>query len=135
MGARSRNTDQRSATVSSRSSMRFLERGLLPTTQVDVEFVGERPIRLRLLDRKARQHAIAGALVGDGVEDRVELEQRVAREVHLRDESLRECLTQQREVNVGWAPRVVVVAPRIRPRLDRGEAVATFVVSQATPGS
>ena len=78
--------------------------------------------------RKARDHALARALVTHRVEDRVVGKQRVVREVHLRHEPLHEGATEQREVDVRRPPGVVMVAPRVRSRLDRREAVASIVV-------
>ena len=87
------------------------------------------------MDREARDHPLARLLVAHRVEDRVIGEERIAREVHLRHEALRERPAHQREVDVRGAPGVVVVAPRVRPGLDREEAVATLVVGQAAPGA
>ena len=65
------------------------------------------------------------------LENRVERQQRVAREVHLRDEARAEMVAEQREVNMVRTPRVRVIAPRIRARLDRQKAIAAFVVGDA----
>jgi len=75
--------------------------------------------------------SVSGLSVGDRLIDRVQREQRVAGEVHLGDQPLREFRSEHREVDVGWAPSVAVVPPRIRPWLDRGEAVASVVIGQA----
>ena len=48
---------------------------------------------------------------------------------------LRERAAEEREVDVRRPPRVRVVAPRIRARLDRDEAVAAVVVGQAAAGA
>src|SRR5918999_3975886 len=84
----------------SRSLMGLLERGLLAPAQHDVPAVGERPLRARGLEVERRDHALARLRVGYRVEDRVLVEQRVVREVHLRDEPLRERAPEQREVDV-----------------------------------
>src|SRR5918999_815474 len=68
--------------------------------QHDVPAVGERPLRARRLEVERRDHALARLRVGYRVEDRVLVEQRVVREVHLRDEPLRERAPEQREVDV-----------------------------------
>ena len=52
----------------------------------------------------------------DRIVDRIEREQRVAREVHLRDDALRERRAEHREVDVRRPPRVHVVLPRVRAR-------------------
>jgi len=69
------------------------------------------------------------------MEDRVELEQRVAREVHLCDEAVRERPPEQGEVDVGRPPGVVVVAPRVLAGPNGDEAVASFVVGEAAAGA
>src|SRR5207244_776113 len=46
--------------------------------------------------------------------------------VHLRHQPLRERPPEQREMNVRRAPRVVVVAPRVRPRLPKRVHLATI---------
>ena len=75
----------------------------------------------RRVEVEATDQSLPRRRVGDRVEDRVVGEQRVVREVHLRDESLGECPTEQREMDVRRTPGVVVVAPRIGARLDRRE--------------
>ena len=69
--------------------------------------------------------------VRDRVVDRVLPEQRVAREVHLGDQPLGEGPAEQAEVDVRGAPRVVVVAPRVRAGLDGEELVAAQAVGDA----
>src|SRR5436305_722061 len=99
-------------------SVGLLEGGLTGAAQVDVEVVGMGPVGPSGMDVKAGDHALARLLVTDRVEDRVVREERIARKVHLGDEPLREGAAEQREVDVGGTPGVVVVAPRIRTRLD-----------------
>ncbi len=72
----------------------------------------------------------ARLLIRDRLEDRIKAEERVTREVHLGDHSLREFRAEEREVDVCGPPRVAVVLPRIRPRLDRGEPVDAVLVGQ-----
>ena len=63
------------------------------------------------------------------------VEQRVAGEVHLRDEPLGERAPEDREVDVRRSPGVLVVAPRVGAGLDRDEAVAALVVGEAAAGA
>ncbi len=72
----------------------------------------------------------AGSGVGDRAEDRVVGEERVAGEVHLGDQPLGERRAEEREVDMGRAPGVVVIAPRVGAGLDGGERVAALVVGQ-----
>jgi hypothetical protein len=69
--------------------------------------------------------------VAHRVEDRVLGEERVAGEVHLRDEPGGERGPEERQVDVRCTPGVLVVAPRVGAGLDRDEAVATLVVGHA----
>src|SRR5439155_25478960 len=62
------------------------ERCRATTAQHDVEHVAEHLVADRLVHREARAQALARRGVGDALVDRVELEQRVVREIHLRDE-------------------------------------------------
>src|SRR5688572_31211575 len=84
--------------------VRLLERCRFAAAQNDVEAEPERPVRLRQLQVELRDEPSPGTLVGDRVEDRIEREERVAREVHLRDEPLREGATEHREVDVPRTP-------------------------------
>src|SRR5918999_6570893 len=69
----------------SRSLMGLLERGLLAAAKHDVPAVGECPLRAGRLEVGRRDHPLARLGVGHRVEDGVLVEQRVVREVHLRD--------------------------------------------------
>jgi hypothetical protein len=84
------------------------------------------------MSNRANQQ-LAGFRVSDGVEDRVVREQWVSREVHLRDEPLREGAAEDGEVDVRRPPGVRVVLPRIGAGLHRHEAVAALVVGECPP--
>src|SRR5688500_9387611 len=92
-------------------------RGVL-AAQHDVPPVAERPLGHGGVQVEPGHHRLAGLRVADRVEDRVVGAQRVAREVHLGDQPLGERGAEQREVDVRGPPGVVVVAPRVRARLD-----------------
>ena len=49
------------------------------------------------------------------------------------DEALREGVAEEREVDVCRPPRVAVVLPRVRARLDRREAKTTFKTIKLNP--
>ena len=55
----------------------------------------------------------------------------VAGKVHLGHQPAAELTAEEREVDVGRAPRIAVVLPGIRAGLDGDEAIATVVVGQA----
>ncbi len=81
-----------------------------------------------------RHQALSRLGVDHGLVDRVEPEQRIAREVHLGDHPLRELGAEHREVDVGGAPGVVVVLPWVGPGLDRAEGVPAVVVGEGAAG-
>src|SRR5215831_531934 len=109
--------------------VRLLEgRRLLPADD-DVEPVSECPVRLRQLHVESRDRPLPGVL-RDGIENRVEREERVAGEVHLRDEPIGERTAEERKMDVIRAPGVRVVAPRVCARLDGDERVSAVVVRE-----
>ena len=97
----------------------------------DVPAVAGAPLGLGDVVVVGRHQPLAGLRVDDRLVDRVEGEQRVAGEVHLGDQPLGEVGAEQREVDVRRPPGVVVVAPRVRARLDGRERVAAVVVGEA----
>src|SRR4029077_11084795 len=80
-------------------------------------------------------HPLAGLRVGHRIEDRVLAEERVAREVHLRDQPLGKGAAEEREVDVRWPPGVGVVPPGIRAWLDGDELVPSVRVGHAPPAA
>ena len=101
----------------------------------DVEAVAERPVGLRQVLVELRHQPVARGGGGDRLEHRVDGEQRVAREVHLRHEPLGERAAEQREVDVVRPPRVRVVGPRVGAGLDGDEAVPAVGVGERPPGA
>src|ERR1700726_3079011 len=61
----------------------LLDDGRVAPAQHDVPLVAEGPLGLGQLDVEGGEQPLPGLLVGHRVEERVEREQRVAREVHL----------------------------------------------------
>src|SRR6266566_925060 len=111
----------------------LLEDGRVAAAQHDVPVVAEGPLGLGQLDVEVGDQPLPGLLVGHRVEDRVELQQRVAREVHLGDQPLGERAAEQREVDVCRAPGVVVVPPRIGAGRDGDEPVPAARVGDGAP--
>ena len=66
------------------------------------------------------------------MKDRIELKQRIAGEIHLRDQPCGERGAEEGKVNVLWAPGVVVIFPRVSagPHCDKTVA-AVFVGESA----
>src|ERR687894_420822 len=113
--------------MSSLSSV-VLHRGGVPSFQHDVEPVAKGPFRLCCFDVERRDHALSRLRISHGLADRIVLEQRVAREVHLGYEAAPERRPEEREVYMCRAPGVVVILPGIGPRLYRHEPVAALGV-------
>src|SRR5580704_5233445 len=117
---------------SSYSNTLLFEHRRAAAAQHDVPVVAERPFRLGQVDVEAGDEPLPGLLVRHRVEDGVQRQQRVAGEVHLGDQPLGERAAEQREVNVGRTPGVVVVAPRVGARLDGDEPVPPGRVGDGT---
>ncbi|CPR13583.1 hypothetical protein BN971_04895 [Mycobacterium bohemicum DSM 44277] len=83
----------------------------------------------------ARDQSSARVGVEDRLEDRVQVQQRVTRKVHLGDQALGERGSEHREVDVRRAPRVAVVTPRVRAGLDGQEAEGPVAPGEAAPGA
>src|SRR5262245_12080207 len=111
--------------------VRLLERGGAAPAEHDVEAEPERPGGLGQVELERADQTLASLLVADRVEDRIEREERIAREVHLGDEPIGNRAAEDREVDVGGAPGVRMVLPRVRPGLDGDEPVFAVLVGQA----
>ena len=109
-------------------SVVVFEWSCVATAHHDVELIAERLQRHRCLPIEERDEAIARAFIGGAVEDRIVGHQRIAGEVHLRDQARGERGTEDGEVNVRSAPGVVVILPGIGAGLDGDEAIAAFGV-------
>src|SRR5580698_7523019 len=109
------------------------KRGCLASAQHDVETIAERPVGLRALQIEFRNEALPRAFVGNRLPDWIVLEQRIAGKIHLRNQSRCKRRTEQRKMNMRRPPRVLVVLPRIRPRLDRGELIAPLIIGKRSP--
>ena len=74
-----------------------------------------------------RAHRIVAAY---RLQDGATNEQRIAFEIHLRDQPLRERLAGEREVNMRRTPVADLIAPGVRARLDGAKTVIPVVVGQ-----
>src|SRR5215211_2945006 len=113
--------------------MRLLEWCRLTATEHDVEPEAERPVGLGQRHVEGADETRSRQLVAHRVEDRVEREERVVREVHLRDEALCERTSEEREVDVGGTPCIRVVPPGVDARLDGDEPVPAVLIREAAP--
>src|ERR1700722_8011784 len=70
--------------------------------------------------------------IHDGLVDGIQTEQRVARKVHLGDQTLGESGSEHREVNVRRTPGILVITPWVGTRLDGQKAIRSVGFGQAT---
>src|SRR5271157_2639114 len=107
---------------------RTLHRRRRTAAQHYIPPIAQRPFGLGDGHIELADEAVARRLIGNRQKDRVEIEQRIAREIHLRDEPLGKAGAEKREVNVVRPPGIVVIAPGIGAGLDRGEPIPTLAV-------
>src|SRR5216683_5655381 len=96
--------------------------------QDEIEAIAERILGLRDVEVEAGDETIARGGVGHEVEDGIERQQRVAREIHLRHQPRGEAGAEQRVMDVIGPPGVVVVTPGIGAGLDRCESISPLTV-------
>src|SRR5580700_1076256 len=98
----------------------------------DVKVISQSMTGHRGVPVKKRDQAIARVLVGNAVENRIEPQQRIARKIHLRDETREQPGTKERKVNVRWAPGVRMILPRVRAGFYRNKTITAFRIGQHT---
>ena len=113
-----------------RSLYGVLEQRRARAAQHDVEPVGQQSSWHERVAVERRDQPLDRRLVVDRVQDRARRDQRIAFEVHLRDEPLHPARARDRIVDVRRAPVVDAVAPRVGARLDRAVEVVAVVVGQ-----
>src|SRR5215475_3350687 len=96
----------------------FLHGRGFPPAQHNIETISQGKSRSRMFPIKGRNQPPLGVFVGHAVVDGVEFEQRITWEVHLRDQPAQQARSKQRKMNVRWAPRIMMIAPRVGSRLD-----------------
>ena len=106
----------------------FFEHGLAASAQHNVEFIGEEIERTRFREIKRRDKAIQLAPVFDRRRNRTMIDQRIALEIHLRDQALAKAVAVNRHVNVHRAPIIGAVRPRVGTGAHGEEFVITIIV-------
>jgi len=76
----------------------------------------------------------AAVFVGDAIVNRVEREQGVARKIHLGDQPLEKVEAEDRKMDMGRSPGVVMVAPGVSAWANGGEAVLAILIGQTAAG-
>src|SRR6266481_4062012 len=100
-----------------------LHRSGAASAQYEVETISERLVRNSNFDIKRCDQALPCGRVRNAVEDRIEGKQRIAGEIHLSNEPGRKARPEKTEVDMLRPPRIMMIAPRIRARLHRHEAI------------
>src|ERR1700722_4419478 len=103
------------------------------TAQYKIKSVTECIFGNSNFDIKCRYQPFARGRVGHAVEDRVQSQKGITGEVHLSNQSSSKARPEQAEVNVIRSPRIVMIAPRIRTRLDGHEAICAVLVGYDSP--
>src|SRR6478735_9912463 len=106
------------------------EQGLAASPQHDVEAIGQALQRPRRIEIELCRQAIRGRLVGNGGDDGIMGDQRIALEIHLGDQPLRKTGSEHREMDVGRPPAVDAIAKRVCAGLDRAEEVIAALIGQ-----
>src|SRR5215831_19491198 len=99
-----------------------------PPAQHNIETISQGKSRTRMFPIKGRNQPPLGVFVGHTVVNGVEFEQRITREIHLRHQPAQQASSKQREMNVRWAPRIMMIAPRVGSRLDGRKFVPPLAI-------
>src|SRR5882672_6060309 len=102
--------------VMSASLQLVFEQGLAASAQYDVEAISEAFQRPRCIEVESGGQTVRSRLVGDGCDDRIVRDERVAFEIHLGDQSLRKARPEHRKMNVGRPPAVDPISKGISAR-------------------
>src|SRR6476620_9010531 len=106
------------------------EHGLAPSSQHDVETIGQALQRTRRIEIELRRQAVRSRLVRDGGDDRIVGDKRISLEIHLGDQPLRKAGSEHREMNVSRPPAVDAIPKRVCAGLDRAEEVIAALIGQ-----
>src|SRR5271154_1234055 len=98
------------------------------TAQYKVESITECIFGNSKFDIECSYQPLARGAVVDAVEDRIKSQQRIARKIHLGNETGREAGAEQAEVDMIRTPRIVMIAPWIGTRLDAHKAIRAAIV-------
>src|SRR5258708_975813 len=116
--------------VMSASLKLVFEQGLAASPQYDIEAVGEALQRARCIEVESCRQTIGRRLVGDGCDDGIVGDQRIALEIHLGYQSLRKARSEHREMDVGRPPAVDAIPERVCAGLDGPEEVIAPFIGQ-----
>src|SRR5690349_15618573 len=116
--------------VMSASLKLAFKQGLAAPAQHNIEAVGEALQRARCVEIEPCGQTICRRVVGDGRDDGIVGDERIALEIHLGYQSLRKAGSEHRKMDVGRPPAVDAISKRICARLDRPEEVIAPLIGQ-----
>src|SRR5271155_2919326 len=117
------------------SARMSFHRGAFASTKHDVKPVAQRLRRNGGFPIELRNKPVPRLFIVRAVEDRIEGNQRIALEIHLRHKPRRESRAEQRKMNVRRPPGIVVISPRIFPRPNCDEAIAAIGIRHRMPAT
>jgi hypothetical protein len=103
--------------------------------QHDVELIAQSPIWLRVREIEFGDKTLPAFLVRDGLQDGIEGQQRIAGEIHLRDQTRAERRAKKREMDMGRTPGIVMILPWVCARPDGGESIDAMLIRQCAAGA
>jgi len=106
-----------------------------PAGQYQVESIAQRPIRLGEAEVETGDQPVARGRLRHRVEHRVEGEQRIAREIHLRHQACREIRAADGKMDVRRPPGVAMVLPSVCAGADGDEPVAALGIGEDAAGA
>jgi hypothetical protein len=115
--------------------MLFLPGSSHAAAENDVELEAQGLFRFRGFPVEFGDQAIAGVLIGDAIEDGIEGQQRIAGEIHLRDQARGEGGPKHGEVNMRRTPGVMVVFPGVGAGANGDETIAALGIGDGVPAA
>src|SRR5579875_1318073 len=107
-----------------------LHRSCVASPQNNVPSERKRSLRNSIIQIETRNHSLLGPFILDAVIDRVVGHQRIARKVHLGYETSKQSRAKEGEMNMRGPPRIRMISPGVRARLDRDKAIVSGIVGQ-----
>src|SRR5947209_2693013 len=102
----------------------------LAAPENDVEAIAERMAWYGGFPIEKRYQAVSRVLVRDAVKNGVEWQQRIFREIHLRDQARQQPRAEERKVNVCGAPGILMILPRVRAGFYGDKTIAALAIGE-----
>ena len=96
----------------------------------DIETKAERMAGHRRAPVKQGYQAMSSFIVWNAIKNRIEWQQRISGKIHLRDQAREQPGSEERKVNVGRAPGIGVILPRVSTRFYGNQTVIALAIRQ-----